>query len=190
MYEQRRFPRLAWVSIAAGVLWFWIAADHGLLTIVLTLPAGGLLLAAGIAHLLWPGDVRITQTMALGGLLAVLGGLPMMFVAGAASADVEHAMHGLNLGAIVVHLSPIFDPLDRDVASAIAFRPPRPALMVVSEEDVYAVQSVNAMRAARPGDPVTVQTVRSSGHGVTILHKPENFAAIAAWLSEQFPSSR
>jgi hypothetical protein len=85
MYEQRRFPRLAWVSIAAGVLWFWIAADHGLLTIVLTLPAGGLLLAAGIAHLLWPGDVRITQTMALGGLLAVLGGLPMMFVAGAAS---------------------------------------------------------------------------------------------------------
>jgi tetratricopeptide (TPR) repeat protein len=106
-------------------------------------------------------------------------------VEGAACADVEHAMHGLNLGAIVVHLSPVFDPLDRDVASAIAFRPPRPALIVVSEEDVYAVQSANAMQQARSGDPVTLHTVRSSGHGVTILHQPKNFAWIASWIRRQ-----
>lgn len=113
-----------------------------------------------------------------------------VIVAGSACADVEHAMHSLGLGAVVVHLSPVFDPLDRDIASAIAFRPPRPALMVVSEEDVYAVQSVNAMRAARPDDPITVKTVTSSGHGITILHKPENFATITAWLDKQFASSR
>ncbi len=111
-------------------------------------------------------------------------------VAGSACADVEHAMHGLNLGAIVVHLSPVFDPLDRDIASAIAFRPPRPALLMVSEEDVYAVQSVDAMRSARPNDPITVKSVTSSGHGVTLLHKPENFATITAWLDKQFASSR
>jgi tetratricopeptide (TPR) repeat protein len=113
-----------------------------------------------------------------------------VIVAGAASADVEHAMHGLNLGAIVVHLSPVFDPLDRDIAAAIAFRPPRPALMLVSEEDYYSMQSVDAMRTARPGDPITVKNLRSSGHGVIILHKPENFAMITDWLNGQIASSR
>jgi tetratricopeptide (TPR) repeat protein len=107
-----------------------------------------------------------------------------VIVEGAACADVEHAMHGLSLGAIVVHLSPIFDPLDRDIASAINFRPPRPALVVVSEEDAYSVQSANAMRDARPSDPIIVRTVHSSGHGVTILHRPENFAMITAWLAK------
>ena len=114
-------------------------------------------------------------------------------VAGAASTDVEHAMHSLDLGTIVVHLSPVFDPLDRDVASAIAFRPPRPALVMVSEEDMYSVQSVSAMQAAQPDQPITVKTVRSSGHGVTLLHRPENFAVITEWLDGQFgaePASR
>ncbi|HEX6790599.1 MAG TPA: tetratricopeptide repeat protein [Candidatus Krumholzibacteria bacterium] len=114
-------------------------------------------------------------------------------VAGAASTDVEDAMHGQNLDTIVVHLSPVFDPLDRDVASAIAFRPPRPALVMVSEEDMYSVQSVNAMQAAQPDHPITVRTVRSSGHGVTLLHRPENFAVITEWLDGQFgtePASR
>lgn len=109
MYEQRRFPRLAWVSIAAGVLWFWITAEHGLLTIVLSLPAGGLLLTAGIAHLLWPGDVRITQTMALGGLLAVLGALPMMCVTGVLAGLVLGASGAASLlaaGGAAVYLEP------------------------------------------------------------------------------------
>lgn len=107
-----------------------------------------------------------------------------VIAAGTASADVEYAMHGLNLAAIVVHLSPIFDPLDRDIAAAIEFRPPLPALMVVSDEDVYSVQSVNTVRDAHPSDLITVRTVRSSGHGVTILHQPENFAMITAWLAK------
>ena len=112
-----------------------------------------------------------------------------VIVAGAASADVEHAMHGLNLGAIVIHLSPVFDPLDRDIAAAIAFRPPRPALMMVSEEDVYSVQSVTAMRDARPNDPIKVKKVYSSGHGIALLHQPANFAFMTGWLDEQFASS-
>ena len=109
MYEQRRFPRLAWVSITAGVLWFFVAAQQGLLTTVFTLPAGGLLLASGVAHLLWPGDVRITQTMALGGLLALLGGLPMMCVAGALTGLVLAAAGAASLlaaGGAAVYVEP------------------------------------------------------------------------------------
>jgi len=109
---------------------------------------------------------------------------------GAACADVERAMHDLNLGAVVVHLSPVFDPQDRDVASAIAFRSPRPALMVVSEEDVYSVQSVNLMRDARPPDLVTVRTVHRSGHGVKILHQPANYAMVASWIEDQLAATR
>lgn len=136
-----------------------------------------------------PSDIARAREY-LSSTLKIPAGRIAVIVAGAASADVEHAMHGLNLGTMVVHLSPVFDPLDRDIASAIAFRPPTPALMLVSEEDYYSVQSVNAMRNARPDDPITVKNLRSSGHGVIILHKPENFEAITRWLNDQLASSR
>lgn len=112
-----------------------------------------------------------------------------VIVEGAASADVEHAMHDLNLGAIVVHLSPVFDQLDRDVAAAIEFRPPLPTLLVASDEDAFSVQSVSYMQAARPSAPITVRTVHASGHGAKILHRPENFAAISAWLTKALVAS-
>jgi tetratricopeptide (TPR) repeat protein len=136
-----------------------------------------------------PADIATAKDY-LTGTLGIPADRIAVIVSGAASTDVEHAMHGLHLNAVVVHLSPVFDPLDRDVAAAIEFRPPRPALMVVSEEDVYSVQSVDAMRRARPDDPITVKRVRSSGHGVTLLSRPENFAAVHGWLDRQFESSR
>ena len=135
-----------------------------------------------------PADIAVAKRY-LTDTLKIPADRIAVIVAGAASADVEHAMHGLNLDAIVVHLSPVFDPLDRDVAAAIAFRPPRPALMIVSEEDIYSSQSVTAMRDARPNDPIKVKKVYSSGHGITILHRPENFAFMTGWLDEQFASS-
>jgi predicted GTPase len=109
---------------------------------------------------------------------------------GAACGDVEHAMHDLDLNAIVVHLSPIVDPLDRDVASALQFRAPRPTLLVVSDEDFFAVQSVNAMRELRTKDPFEVHTVHASGHGVSMLHEPEHYAWVSSWLSEQLAASK
>jgi len=82
MYEQRRFPRLSWIPIMGGAVWLWAAAQHGALALALTLPVGGLLLASGIGLLLWAGDFRITQTMALGGALALVATIPMMFAVG------------------------------------------------------------------------------------------------------------
>lgn len=109
---------------------------------------------------------------------------------GAACGDVEHAMHDLNLGAIVIHLSPIVDPLDRDVAAAMEFRAPRPTLLVVSDEDVFSVQSVNSMRALRTKDPFEVHTVHASGHGVGILHEPEHYAWVSSWLTDETARAR
>jgi tetratricopeptide (TPR) repeat protein len=109
---------------------------------------------------------------------------------GAACGDVEHAMHDLNLDAIVVHLSPILDPLDRDVAAALQFRAPRPTLLVVSDEDAFSVQSVNAIRQVRTKDPFEVHTVHASGHGVGILHEPEHYAWVSSWLSDELAASK
>jgi tetratricopeptide (TPR) repeat protein len=109
---------------------------------------------------------------------------------GAACGDVEHAMHDLNLDAVVVHLSPIVDPLDRDVASALQFRAPRPTLLVVSDEDVFSVQSVNVMREMRTKDPFEVHTVHASGHGVGILHEPEHYAWVSSWLSDELAAGK
>jgi pimeloyl-ACP methyl ester carboxylesterase len=109
---------------------------------------------------------------------------------GAACADVEHAMHDLSLNAIVVHLSPIVDPLDRDVAAALQFRAPRPTLLVVSDEDVFSVQSVNSMREMRTKDPFEIHTVHASGHGVGILHEPEHYAWVSSWLADELAASK
>ncbi|MBW2383985.1 MAG: hypothetical protein JRG92_10135 [Deltaproteobacteria bacterium] len=79
MYEQHRWPRLAWIPIVAGTVWLWTTAQIGLVPFLLLLPVGGLLLAAGIAHLLWPGDVHITQTMALASAIGLLALIPGAF---------------------------------------------------------------------------------------------------------------
>ncbi len=71
MFEQHRWPRLAWTPIAAGGLWLWFAGQSGPAGYLLALPIGGLLLGAGVSHLMWPGDARIPQTSAVSGLLGV-----------------------------------------------------------------------------------------------------------------------
>ena len=109
---------------------------------------------------------------------------------GAACGDVEHAMHDLDLGAVVVHLSPIVDPLDRDVAAALQFRAPRPTLLVVSDEDVFSVRSVNAIRDLRTKDPFEVHNVHASGHGVGMLHDPEHYAWVSSWLSQKLATGK
>jgi len=73
MEEQARFPPLAGVPLIAGSSWLWIGAQAGIPSFLVMLPIGGGLFASGFALLLWAGDRRITQTMALAGLLGSLG---------------------------------------------------------------------------------------------------------------------
>ncbi len=84
MTQQLRFPLLSWIPILAGLAWLWRAPTHGLPGFLASVLPGCLLLAAGTAMLLYPGDRRISQFGALGGLLGVVFALPAFFVVGPA----------------------------------------------------------------------------------------------------------
>jgi hypothetical protein len=70
MPAPKRWEHRAWLAIAVGLYWLLVAGgDSWLLWAIVP---GALLLAAGVALLLLPGDPRTTQYMALGGVLGVL----------------------------------------------------------------------------------------------------------------------
>lgn len=79
MFEQPRWPREAWIPAAAGLAWFWCAADLGAILFLLALVPGCLLLASGVSTLLYPGDRRIPQFTALGAVIGVPLALPVLF---------------------------------------------------------------------------------------------------------------
>jgi dienelactone hydrolase len=78
MFEQPRWPREAWIPVAAGLAWFWCAAGFGALLFLLALLPGCLLLASGVSTLLYPGDRRIPQFTALGGVIGAALALPVL----------------------------------------------------------------------------------------------------------------
>lgn len=80
MRDQQRFPKTAWIPLGAGLLWFAFTAAEGLrFGDVFRLVPGALLFSAGTAQLLWPGDGRIAQFMALAGVLGTLTSLLGLF---------------------------------------------------------------------------------------------------------------
>jgi hypothetical protein len=83
MFEPRRWPHEAWVPIAAGLTWLWHAASFGAVGFFFSLIPGCLLLSSGVSSLLYPGDLRIPQFTALGGVLGVPLAVPAFFSAGA-----------------------------------------------------------------------------------------------------------
>jgi hypothetical protein len=83
MTESSRFPIHAWLPLIAGLLWLWRAPTHGVAGFLFSTVPGCLLLGGGVAMLLWPGDRRICQFAALGGVLGVVFALPAFFVVGA-----------------------------------------------------------------------------------------------------------
>ena len=81
-----RWPREAWIPLLAGLFWLWRAPEHGLLGFLFSVLPGCLLLSSGFAMLLMPGDRRIAQFAALGGVLGVVFALPAFVVVGPAAA--------------------------------------------------------------------------------------------------------
>jgi hypothetical protein len=76
MREQPKYPREAWFPLVAGLLWLRAGASGGTAALLLAVLPGVLLVASGGGKLLWPGDRRIAQFAALGGVLGVLLALP------------------------------------------------------------------------------------------------------------------
>ncbi|MCI0451897.1 MAG: hypothetical protein L0Z51_05820 [Candidatus Latescibacteria bacterium] len=108
--------------------------------------------------------------------------------AGSVCIVVERAIHEHNLAPVVVYLSPVFPDDDRELASAFSFRPPRPAFVLASEEDIYATQSLRAFKAAIEPAPVTTKVYTSAGHGVSLLREPARFADVDAWTKAALAS--
>ena len=77
-----RWPREAWIPLLAGLFWLWSAPSHGLSGLLFSVVPGCLLLGSGTAMLLFPGDRRIAQFAACGGLLGVLLALPAFVFVG------------------------------------------------------------------------------------------------------------
>ncbi len=108
----------------------------------------------------------------------------VVIAAGAGCNAVERAIHEHNLAPAVVYLSPIFPLEDRDLASAFSFRPPRPALVLASDEDAYAVRSMHAFQTAVANDAVNTKTYRAAGHGASLLRDPARFLDVDTWVKK------
>ena len=82
MREPLRWPREAWLPLLAGVFWLWRAPEHGLTGFLFSIVPGCLLLGSGVSMLLMPGDRRIAQFAAAGGVLGIAFALPAFAKAG------------------------------------------------------------------------------------------------------------
>lgn len=77
-----RFPRVAWIPIVSGLVWLWAAGHYGFVGFLVCVIPGCLLLASGVSTLLYPGDLRIPQFSALGGMAGAILALPAFLVEG------------------------------------------------------------------------------------------------------------
>ena len=75
-----RWPREAWAPLVAGLLWLWAGADHSALLALLMAVPGALLVGGGVMMLLSPGELRISQLSATGGVLGVVLSALLLFV--------------------------------------------------------------------------------------------------------------
>jgi hypothetical protein len=87
-----RWHHEAWIPLLAGLYWLWSAPGHGVPGFFFSVLPGSLLFGSGLAMLLMPGDLRISQFAALGGGLGAIFALPAFVVAG--------FFHGVVLAAL------------------------------------------------------------------------------------------
>ncbi len=80
--RRTRWLHEAWVLVLAGLVWFASASSGGWAAYLLAALPGSMLLSAGVATGLWPGDPRAVHFGALGGLAGTVVGLTAFFWAG------------------------------------------------------------------------------------------------------------
>lgn len=148
MSDPPRWHHEAWIPLIAGLYWLWSAPGHGIPGFLFSVLPGSLLLGSGLAMLLMPGDLHISQFAALGGGLGALLALPAFVVVG--------LFHGLALAALSAAAfvaagtyTVRLEPRRREVA------PPPPGLRLAAEvagdELILSVNTFTAM-VRRDGD--------------------------------------
>jgi hypothetical protein len=139
MLKPPRYYRSAWIPLFAGLAWLWCAASFGVVGFLFSVVPGCLLLAASASTLLYPGDARIPQFIALGGLLGVPFAIPALFVAGVfdgLALIVLSALSFLVAGDISVRQEP------HTVNVPTPRRSPRLAAQVACDEAILATLTI------------------------------------------------
>jgi len=177
MFEQRRWPRTAWLPIIAGLLWLTIATGGGLAAILGGALPGLLLLGGGVSALLWPGDRRIAQYTAMGAFLGVAFGLiawPWLGLASGAAVVAASLGAFLAAGAASVQQAPHVE----DVPV------PEPSLRLSARVavDELVLASLQAwMRFPTGDDAARIQREASAAHELFSdagwLEKPHEYHA-------------
>jgi len=175
MVEQPRWQREAFIPLVAGFAWIWLGAGAGLLGLLVPLVPGVLLLGSGAAKLLWPGDRRIQQFAALGGLAGVLLGPPGIFVVGFLPALVLIALSAASFvaaGAVAVRQEPQFAEVPE----------PRPSLrlaaQVAADEVVLGMMAVSLPMPSGPESQLIrgeVAEARDLFHDRGWIEKPVSY---------------
>jgi hypothetical protein len=170
-----RWPREAWIPLVAGLFWLWRAPAHGLPGFLFSVIPGCLLLAAGVAMLLMPGDRRIAQFAALGGVLGVVFALPAFVVVGPIAALLLIAASLASFVAAGVHslrLEPEIEGVPKAVFSY------RLGAEVAIDEALLATMFVGA-KLPRPEDhariPREMAEARSRFEAEGWLEKPASY---------------
>ncbi|MDQ4105979.1 MAG: alpha/beta hydrolase [Actinomycetota bacterium] len=101
--------------MALGTLWLWWGFRAGVPGALVGGPPGALLFAAGLSNLLWAGNARIFQFMALGALCGMLLSLPASLVFGPADALV--LLVGSGAGFVAAgYLSIVQEPVPEEIS--------------------------------------------------------------------------
>jgi hypothetical protein len=95
----------------------------------------------------------------------------MIVTEGYGSSLVEKALHRDGLGSPVAHLSPSFNPDDKDLANSIAFHPDLDILLFYSSEDLHALRSCSYFRKAKKFNKLEIVPYEDSGRGIDILRR-------------------
>lgn len=129
MFEQRQWSRWAAASLVSGIVWITaataIATKTSILLSILPWMIGAVMLASGVAQLLWPGDLRITQTGAFAGLVGAVVSLPYVFVLGllgGLALTAASLLGGWGAGRIALQLERHYDgvPTPRPTVGLVA----------------------------------------------------------------------
>jgi hypothetical protein len=155
-----RWPREAWIPLLAGLLWLWRAPAHGLPGFLFSVVPGCLLLGAGFAMLFMPGDRRISQFVALGGVLGVVFALPAFVVVGPGAALLLIAASVaafVAAGTHSVRLEPDVDEVPKAIFSL------RLAAEVAVDEALLATMFLG-MRLPRGGEYARIPREMAEAH--------------------------
>ena len=152
MFRPKRWPHEAWIPLSTGLLWLWCAASFGVVGFVFSLLPGCLLLSAAVSTFLYPGDVRIPQFIAAGGLLGVPLSLPAFVVAGVPTGLallLLSAMSFVTAGALSVQQEPHEDEVPEPEPSIGL------AAQVAIDDAILASLSIRTTLNIEPEEVVT-----------------------------------